>query len=308
MNRLSLAVLGTFVLILLISGGLAYVLRDRADIGSAASTADAGVGTQARPSPGETPKSTPAAGRAKSGTLFGDLFAEESPDVAPSHSGNWAATAAIVTLRFALAALLAAILAFRPRRGVAVSRRNPFVGQTQILMAVVAAAMMMVVGDSAARAFGIFAAASLVRFRTNIRDPKEITVLLVCLGVGLAAGVGRWDMAIILSLFVLLALAILESFEQSQVFRSMEVAVESKNVDHTHEVLKGIFNRHKFDMELREINRQDEDDPLGKIVYVVHMNAAISTDRLSEEIMAADRENIDSVEWDQKDSQTYIYK
>jgi hypothetical protein len=62
------------------------------------------------------------------------------------------------------------------------SRRNPFVAQTQILMAVVAGAMMMVVGDSAARAFGIFAAASLVRFRTNIRDPKEITVLLICLG------------------------------------------------------------------------------------------------------------------------------
>ena len=308
MNRLSLTVLGTFALILLISGGLAYVLRDRPDLGNAAATADAGVGAQPKSSPGEAPKSSPEAGKRKSGTLFGDLFAESSPDVAPSHSGNWAATAAIVTLRFSLAALLAAILAFRPRRGVAVSRRNPFVGQTQILMAVVAAAMMMVVGDSAARAFGIFAAASLVRFRTNIRDPKEITVLLVCLGVGLAAGVGRWDMAIILSLFVLVALAILESFEQSQVFRSMEVAVESKNVDHTHEVLKGIFNRHKFDMELREINRQDEDDPLGKIVYVVHMNAAISTDRLSEEILAADRENIDSVEWEQKDSQTYIYK
>ncbi len=308
MNRLSLTVLSTFAIILLISGGLAYVLRDRPDINNAAATSDAGVGAQPKSSPGEAPKSSPEAEKRNSGTLFGDLFAENSPDVKPAESGSWGATAATVTLRFALAALLAAILAFRPRRGVAVSRRNPFVGQTQILMAVVAAAMMMVVGDSAARAFGIFAAASLVRFRTNIRDPKEITVLLVCLGVGLAAGVGRWDMAIILSLFVLLALAILESFEQSQVFRSMEVAVESKNVDHTHDVLKGIFNRHKFDMELREINRQDEDDPLGKIVYVVHMNAAISTDRLSEEILAADRENIDSVEWDQKDSQTYIYK
>ena len=308
MNRLSLAVLSTFALILLISGGLVYVLRDRGDIGTAAATADAGVGAQPKSSPGETPRSTPEPAPRKGTSLFGDLFGENSPDVAPSHSGNWGATAAIVTLRFSLAALLAAVLAFRPRRGVAVSRRNPFVGQTQILMAVVAAAMMMVVGDSAARAFGIFAAASLVRFRTNIRDPKEITVLLVCLGVGLAAGVGRWDMAVILSLFVLLALAILESFEQSQVFRSMQVAVESKNVDHTHDVLKGIFNRHKFDMELREINRQDEDDPLGKIVYVVHINAAISTDRLSEEILAADRENIDSVEWEQKDSQTYIYK
>jgi hypothetical protein len=126
-------------------------------------------------------------------------------------------------LRFSLAAFLAALLAFRPRRGAPIFRRNPYVAQTQILMAVVAGAMMMVVGDSAARAFGIFAAASLVRFRTNIRDPKEITVLLVCLGVGLAAGVGRWDMAIILTLFVLLALSVLEYFEQFQVFRSMEV-------------------------------------------------------------------------------------
>jgi hypothetical protein len=29
---------------------------------------------------------------------------------------------------------------------------------------------------------------------------------------------------------------------------------------------------------------------------------------LSEEILSADRENIDSVEWEQKESKTYIYK
>ena len=102
-------------------------------------------------------------------------------------------------LRFLLAAFLAMLLAFRWRRGFKITQRNPYVAQTQILLAVVAAAMMMIVGDSAARAFGIFAAASLVRFRTNIRDPKETTVLLICLGVGLACGVGRLDMALILT-------------------------------------------------------------------------------------------------------------
>jgi hypothetical protein len=315
MNRLSVAVLGTFVGLLLISGGLAYVLRERADIGNAAASADAGVGagTAAQPkSSSENEKSKPTPeNQAQDGgahTLLGELFGERSPSLAPSTFASWEVVAARVALRFSLAAFLAALLAFRPRRGVSVSRRNPFVAQTQILMAVVAGAMMMVVGDSAARAFGIFAAASLVRFRTNIRDPKEITVLLVCLGVGLAAGVGRWDMAIILSLFVLLALGILEYFEQSQVFRSMEVAVETRNIDTTHEALKRIFARHKFDIEMRELNRQNEEDPMGKIVYVVTMNTAISTDKLSEEILATDRDNIDSVEWQQKDSQTYIYK
>ena len=310
MNRLTVAVVGTFVAVMLIAGTFAYVLRDRSKIDRAVTNADAGVGTGASttPSPGATPKTSPEAGKDAGHTIFGELFRQDSPDVTPATSGSWQAVAATVALRFSLAALLAAILAFRPRRGVAISRINPYVGQTQILMAVVAAAMMMVVGDSAARAFGIFAAASLVRFRTNIRDPKEITVLLVCLGVGLAAGVGRWDMAVILSLFVLLSLAILEYFEQSQVFRSMEVTVATRNLDTTHEVLKRLFKRNRFDMELRELNRPDEDKPMGKIVYLLNMRASASTDRLSEEILSADRDNIDSVEWQQKDSQTYIYK
>jgi hypothetical protein len=240
--------------------------------------------------------------------VISELFGLNSPSLAPSTFATWESIAARVALRFSLAAFLAALLAFRPRKGMSFSRRNPYVAETQILMAVVAGAMMMVVGDSAARAFGIFAAASLVRFRTNIRDPKEITVLLVCLGVGLAAGVGRWDMAIILSLFVLVTLAILEYFEESQVFRSMQVSVSTRNTDTTHEVLKRIFKRNRFDTELRELNRPDEDKPMGKIVYVVNMRAKVSTDRLSEEILSSDRENVDSVEWEQKVSETYMYK
>jgi len=175
-------------------------------------------------------------------------------------------------------------------------------------MAVVAGGMMMVVGDSAARAFGIFAAASLVRFRTNIRDPKETTVLLVCLGVGLAAGVGRWDMAVILTLFVLLALTVLEYFERFQVFRSMEICVNTRNVDRTDEVLKQLFADHGFDYELRELDREDAEEPLGKIVYLVNLDPVTRTSKLNDEILANDPDNIDSVMWEQKESKTYLYK
>jgi hypothetical protein len=240
--------------------------------------------------------------------LFGQLFGPDASGLSPSNFSSWEATSARIALRFSLAAFLAALLAFRPRRGVSVVRRNPYVAQTQILMAVVAGAMMMVVGDSAARAFGIFAAASLVRFRTNIRDPKETTVLLVCLGVGLAAGVGRWDMAVILTLFVLLALSVLEYFERFQVFRSMEISVQTRSVDRADQILKGLFERHRFDYELRHLDREDPEEPLGKLVYIVNLDPVISTSKLSEEILSADRENIDSVEWEQKESKTYIYK
>lgn len=296
MNRIALAVLGTFVVILIGSGLLAYYFRDQSEgrVTSVATPSGSPAAT-ATPAPDQIP-------------LVGELFGPDAPGLAPSSFASWEATSARIALRFSLAAFLAALLAFRPRRGVSIARRNPYVAQTQILMAVVAGAMMMVVGDSAARAFGIFAAASLVRFRTNIRDPKEITVLLVCLGVGLAAGVGRWDMAVILTVFVLIALYILEYQEQFQVFRSMEVSVSSRNVDQTDAMLKRLFARHKFDYELRQINQPDADEPLGKIVYLVHLDTMVSTSKLSEEILSSDRENVDSVEWDQKESKTYIYK
>ncbi|HSB26340.1 MAG TPA: DUF4956 domain-containing protein [Pyrinomonadaceae bacterium] len=291
MNRVSVGVLGTLAVILIVSGVLAYVSRSAVPAPAATASEPATSDESQHRSP-----------------LLWELFGPETTGTLPSNYSTWEATAARIALRFSLAAFLAGVLAFRPRRGLSFSRRNPFVAQTQILMAVVAGAMMMVVGDSAARAFGIFAAASLVRFRTNIRDPKEITVLLVCLGVGLAAGVGRWDMAVILTLFVLLTLSVLEHFEQAQVFRSMEVSIDTRNVDTTNAVLQRVFADHKFDAELRELNRQDEDDPMGKIVYLVNLNPGISTSKLSEEILSGDTENIDTVEWEQKESKTYIYK
>jgi Domain of unknown function (DUF4956) len=304
MNRLTVAVLGTFVVILLGSGILAYVLSDHSQTTSVTSSA------APSPSPG-APIAAPAASDKAARhqiPLFGEIFGPDASGLTPADFESWEATSARILLRFSLAAFLASLLAFRPRRGIPASRRNPYVAQTQILMAVVAGGMMMVVGDSAARAFGIFAAASLVRFRTNIRDPKEITVLLVCLGVGLAAGVGRWDMAIILTLFVLLALAVLEYFEKYQVFRSMEITVQTRDVDKANDILKRLFQRHRFDYELRELNRQDQDEPLGKLVYLVNLDPSMRTSKLSDEILSADRDNIDSVEWEQKESQTYLYK
>ena len=65
-----------------------------------------------------------------------------------------------VIQRLLLAVVLSGILAFRPRKNVPLFRRSLFVSQTQILLSVVAAALMMVVGDNAARAFAIFAAFS----------------------------------------------------------------------------------------------------------------------------------------------------
>ena len=219
---------------------------------------------------------------------------------------KWTMIIPRIIVRLTLATLLAGMLAFRPRRDLPLRQRNLYVAQTQILLAVVASALMMIVGDNAARAFGIFAAVSLVRFRTNIKDPKEITVLLLSLSLGLATGVGRWDLAIILCLFVLPLLWLLESRESEEVYRSMELTVKTRDTNLMQEALKRIFRAHRFDAELRQLDPPDEDEPVGCVMYYVNMNLRVSTDQISDEIHASDPENIEAIEWEQKkDSSSY---
>lgn len=167
---------------------------------------------------------------------------------------------------------------------------------------------MMVVGDNAARAFGIFAAASLVRFRTNIRDPKEITVLLIALALGLATGVGRWDLGIILALFVLPLLWFLEYNEEEQVYRSMELTIKTRDTERTQAVLQDLFRRHGVNAEVREIDPPDEDEPVGCVMYYVQMSLNLSTDELSEEIMSSDVGQLEGIEWSQKKNTAYVYQ
>jgi hypothetical protein len=304
MNKQIVRILLIFVVVLVGTGLLVYVLLER----SAGTGTVAAIEGLARTSNQANAAASPDPGRPVQGTSS-DSFLEEilGPDRAEPHEVERGVAALRVLIRFLIAGVLAMLLAFRWRRGLSITKRNPYVAQTQILLAVVAAAMMMIVGDSAARAFGIFAAASLVRFRTNIRDPKETTVLLVCLGVGLASGVGRLDMAVILAIFVLVTLLVLEHYEEGQIFRSMEVCVSTRNVEKTNEVLKRVFAQHNFDIELRELDHEDEEDPMGKIVYLVNLNTTANTTELSDQILKGDPEGIDKVEWEQKKSSTYIY-
>ncbi|MGI9106045.1 MAG: DUF4956 domain-containing protein [Pyrinomonadaceae bacterium] len=236
------------------------------------------------------------------------LFGGDDINAAPAEREHWTRLVPRIIMRLALAALLVAALAFRPRRGVPQLQRNPYVAQTQILLAVVASALMMIVGDSAARAFGIFAAASLVRFRTNIRDPKEITVLLISLAIGLATGVGRWELALTLALFVFPLLWVLEYYAYDLVVRAMQVTVKTRDLLRTQKMLIRIFRQHGFTVEVRQLDPPSEAEPVGCVVYQLNMNLSVSTDELSEEIMASDPDNVEGIEWEQKKNTGYIYQ
>jgi len=194
-------------------------------------------------------------------------------------------------LRLPLAALLGTVLALRPRRS-GTPERQPAVVQTQIILAVVGALIMLVVGASLARAFGVAGAANLIRYRSKIDDPKDAVVMLCALSAGLAAGVGLYGLATIGTFFIALCLWIIEGFEpQTRVFE-LTIKLGDKTQDLRPKV-EEVFRRYKVRYELRTTAEDS-------VIYMVTTPRSLRTDRVSNVIMELVPEGKGAVEWNEK--------
>lgn len=147
----------------------------------------------------------------------------------------------VAFVRLPLAALFGTALAFRPRRR-AQGARKVVVVQTQIMLAVVGAVIMLVVGNSLSRAFGIVGAAGLIRYRSNVADPKDAVVMLCALASGLAVGVGLYQIGAVATAFMMLLLWLIE-FLAPAARKHFELRIQTTDPDFrgkAEDVLKGL--------------------------------------------------------------------
>ena len=194
-------------------------------------------------------------------------------------------------VRLPLAALLGAALALRPRRR-GTPQRQPAVIQTQIILAVVGAVIMLVVGASLARAFGIVGVASLIRYRSKIDDPKDAVVMLSALAVGLASGVGLYALAVFSAVFLVVLLGIIESFEKGQKAFNLTIKM-GKQTDGMRPKIEEIFRRFRLKFELR--TSSDEE-----VCYDVQVPLELRTDRVTNAVLKLDPDGHAAVEWTDK--------
>lgn len=115
--------------------------------------------------------------------------------------------------RFAVAVAIGALVAARPWRYL-MGRRppRPEMVQAQILLCVAAALVIVVIGDSVAKAFGLVGLGSFVRFRSGLKDPRDAAVLFLVIGLGMACGHGALGVAFVGAVFAALLLAVLDLF------------------------------------------------------------------------------------------------
>lgn len=104
-----------------------------------------------------------------------------------------------LTLMFVilLSFILSTILAFVYRktyRGLSFSRNYV---QSVVLISIIAAMVILSIGDSLARGVGIMAAMAIIRFRTNFKDPRDTLFLFASLAAGISCGAFSFTVAIV---------------------------------------------------------------------------------------------------------------
>jgi hypothetical protein len=194
-------------------------------------------------------------------------------------------------VRLPIAVALACILALRPRRRGTPPRQAPVI-QTQIILAVVGAVVMLVVGSSLARAFGIVGAAGLVRYRAKIEDPKDAGVMLSTLAVGLASGVGLWMLAAFATTFIVAVLWVVESFEP-RARQPFMLKVKAKDPAKLKPELEKAFQRNRVKNELRGESKEE-------LIYELRLPLDRKPDRLPDIILAIDPDNVSAAELEEK--------
>jgi uncharacterized membrane protein YhiD involved in acid resistance len=123
------------------------------------------------------------------------------PDLSP------AAIVLGLALAFALAFLWATIYR-KTHSGVAYTRGFY---ASLILLAPIVGMIMMTIQSNVALSLGLVGALSIIRFRTAIKDTRDMTFLLMSVAIGLCAGAGAWMIAVIGTVGVSLIVVMLSS-------------------------------------------------------------------------------------------------
>jgi hypothetical protein len=119
----------------------------------------------------------------------------------------------VVLLRLLAAAGLGAFLGYRVWRRFLPRTLPPAreIAQAQMLIAIAGALMVIVIGQSTARAFGLVGLGGFIRFRSGIRDTRDAAGMFVMIGVGMACGLGAVPMAVVATLFVSAIMAVFDA-------------------------------------------------------------------------------------------------
>ena len=122
-------------------------------------------------------------------------------------------------LNILVAALLGFVISFLYRlthRGLSYSQSFTL---TILFVTVIVAVVMMVIGNSLARAFALVGALSIIRFRTVIKDTKDTAYVFLALAIGMAAGTSNYFLSFVGTLMIGGLILVVDQFNYGVLYK-----------------------------------------------------------------------------------------
>ena len=120
---------------------------------------------------------------------------------------------------------------------------------TNIFLSLIVCMVIMTIGNNIARAFALVGALSIIRFRTVIKDTRDIIYIFWSLAAGMACGTGSYFIALASSVIITITAFILYKTNYGSIYKS------------------------EFILQFR-YNKFDENAPIFKYIkrFVLHMS------------------------------------
>ena len=159
---------------------------------------------------------------------------------------------------FLIATGLGLVIAFtykRTHRGFSYSQSF---GITTVLITVITTLIIILIADNIARAIGIFGAFSIIRFRTAVKDVRDIAFIFFSLATGLAVGTGALGVGVVGVFFISALIFVLHKTNFGGL-RKYEYVLNFKMdaKDHSNDVFKEIMANHLKKQVLLNVDAKD---------------------------------------------------
>ena len=155
---------------------------------------------------------------------------------------------------------------------------------TNIFVAVIVCMVIMIIGNSLARAFALVGALSIIRFRTVVKDTKDTAYIFWSLAAGMAAGTGSYFLAISGTFIISSIALILHKTNFGSIIKS-EFILQFRTPSNNSEISK-LFNKtiSKFSKSSTLLSSESSEDSESiKVSFdIVLKDELKQTDLLSE--------------------------
>ena len=91
---------------------------------------------------------------------------------------------------------------------------------TLVFVSIIVAIVMMIIGNNLARAFALVGALSIIRFRTVVKDTKDMAYVFMTLAAGMAAGTSSYFLAVAGVAFLAVVALVLHAANYGSLYKS----------------------------------------------------------------------------------------